>query len=60
MVVNNELEIKYKEVVVAQLEILFQNFVEKQRKPQRISVTTISLQKFESWNYWPLFRSVAP
>jgi len=43
MVVKNKLEMKQKEVVVAWLEILLQNCVEKQRKPQRTSVTTGSI-----------------
>ena len=30
-------------MVVPQLEILFQNCIEKQRKPQRISVTAVSI-----------------
>lgn len=30
-------------MVVAQFKILFQNCVEKQRKPQRTSVTTVSI-----------------
>jgi len=43
MGVNNELEMKSKEMVVDQLEILYQNCVEKQRKSQRTSVTTVSI-----------------
>ena len=61
MVVNNELEVKQKEVVVAKLEVLFQNCVEKQRRAQKHRPQqVVSLQNFELGNYWPLLRSVTP